>query len=87
MTAVETIELAQGSVDQLQRGIVIVGEQLDKADAFAQTATEVVQKTRRFSKRALICGLVLMVFGAAAVVIIKKRKQANHHEESTEILT
>jgi len=91
MTAAETIELAQGSVDQIQRGIVAVQETLEQADAIVQVADRVVEnvtaRARRLPRRILICGTLVAVCGIAAVVIIKKRKRAKANQGSEEILT
>ncbi len=92
MTTAETIELAQGSVDQIQRGIVTVQEKLDQADAFVQAADRVAEvvvlRARRMPKRILICGSIAAVVGIAAIVIIRKRKQAAADQASSEeILT
>ncbi|MEN8238703.1 MAG: hypothetical protein ABFR53_05825 [Actinomycetota bacterium] len=90
MTAAETIELAQGSVDQLQRGIVTVQEKLEQAESLAHAADRVVEnvtmQARKMPRRMLICGAVA-VCGIAAIVIIRKRKQARADEEPVEILT
>jgi hypothetical protein len=90
MTAAETIERAQGSVDQIQRGIMTVQDKLDQADALVQVADRVAEnvtvQARRMPKRLLICGLVALC-GIAVIVIIKKRKRAQIEQEPEEILT
>jgi hypothetical protein len=90
MTAAETIERAQGSVDQIQRGIMTVQDKLDQADALVQVADRVAEnvtvQARRMPKRLLICGLVALC-GIAVIVIIKKRKRAQIDQEPEEILT
>jgi len=91
MTAAETIELAQGSVDQIQRGIMTVQEKLDQADALVQVADKVVEnvteQARRMPRRLLICGAVATMCGIAVIMIIKKRKQARAQQGSEESLT
>jgi len=94
MTALETLEYAQSSVDQIERGLGFVQERLDQAeslalkvDDLAVTAGEVAAKARRISKFAVILGGVVIVGGAVACVIICKRRRSNRSEESTEILT
>jgi len=90
MTAGETIELAQGSVDQIQRGIMTVQEKLEQADALVQVADKVVEnvtiQARRLPRRALLCGLVATVLGIAVFVVIKK-KRAKADQASEEFLT
>jgi hypothetical protein len=90
MTAAETIERAQGSVDQIQRGIMTVQDKLDQADALVQVADRVAEnvtvQARRMPKRLLICGLVALC-GIAVIVVIKKRKRAQIDQEPEEILT
>lgn len=93
MTAVDTIEIAQVSVDQIQRGLDFAQDRLDNAEALIEVADRVTDavenvtvQARRMPRRLLICGLVA-VCGIALIVIIKKRKQANASQESEEILT
>ena len=90
MTAVETLELAQVSVDQLQRGILTVQDKLDQADAVAAVADRVVEnisaQARKMPRRMMICAAVAF-FGFAVIVIIKKRRHAQAHEEEVENLT
>ena len=76
MTAAETIELAQGSVDQIQKGIVKVQDKLEQADALVQVVENVVEEVRG-SRRKLICAGVALgciVGGVAVFVIVKKKK-------------
>jgi len=94
MTATDTIELAQVSVDQIQRGLDFAQNRLDQADALIEVAdkvTEVVAtatvRARRLSRRTLICGVVAAVCGIAVIMIIKKRRGAAVDQEIEEILT
>ncbi len=94
MTALETLEYAQTSVDQIERGIGFVQERLEQAeslalkvDDLAVTAGEVAAKARRISRFALILGGVVIVGGAITCVIICKRRRSGKSEEATEILT
>ncbi len=98
MTAVETLEYAQTSVDQLGRGIEFVQDRLDQAenvalkvDELALTASDVVDKARRVSRFAIILGIATVVTaGIATCVIIRRRKRSGSveaPEEATEILT
>lgn len=91
MTAIETIELAQGSVDQIQRGLDFAQNRLDNADSLIEVAdrvTEVVEtaavQARRMPRRLLICGAVAGLLTVAVIVIIKKRKQAHADQETEE---
>jgi hypothetical protein len=93
MTAGETIELAQVSVDHVQRGLDFAQDRLDQSDVLIEMAdrvTEVAEnvtvQARRMPRRLLICGAIA-VLGIIAIVIIKKRKQANASQESEEIVT
>ena len=88
MTAVETIEYAQGSVDQLQRGLEFVQENLGRADAFAvkaddfvETAGEIVIRARRISRMLVLAGGLAVVGGVVAVVLIKRLKKARVEAE------
>ena len=94
MTAADTIEIAQVSVDQIQRGLDFAQNRIDNADALVEVAervtdvaADVVVQARGLSRRMLICGALALVAGIAAIVIIKKRKQANASQESEETLT
>lgn len=89
MTAAETIEIAQVSVEQVQRGLLTAQEKLDQADALIEVADKVVEtvtvQARRMPRRLLICGVVA-ILGIAVIVIIKKRKQVPADQETEEIL-
>jgi hypothetical protein len=94
MTTADTIELAQVSVDQIQRGLDFAQGRLDQADALIDVAdkvTEVVAtakvRARRLSRRTLICGVVATVCGIAVIMIIKKRRRTAVDQEIEEILT
>lgn len=78
MTAAETLEKAQTSVDQLERGIGFVQDRLAKVedlatrvDEIAVTASDVATKARRLSKYVLIVGGVVVV-GAAVYFAARK---------------
>ncbi len=90
MTAAETIEIAQVSVEQVQRGLMTAQEKLDQADALIEVADKVVEsvtvQARRMPRRLLICGIVA-ILGITVIVIIKKRKRAPADQETEEILT
>jgi hypothetical protein len=94
MTASDTIELAQVSVDQIQRGLDFAQERLDQADALIEVADKVAEvvvnatvRARRLTRRTLICGAVAAVCGIAVIMIIKKRRRARVDQEIEEILT
>jgi hypothetical protein len=94
MTTADTIELAQVSVDQIQRGLDFAQGRLDQADALIDVADKVAEvvatakvRTRRLSRRTLICGAVAAVCGIAVIMIIKKRRRAAVDQEIEEILT
>jgi hypothetical protein len=95
MTAAETIEYAQTSVDQIQSGLVFVQGHLERAenlalkvDDLATTAGRVVEDARRFSRFALIVGGAVVVLGGIAViVVIRKRRRPQNDEASIEIVT
>jgi len=81
VTALETIEKAQTSVDQIQRGLEFVQVRLDRADDLATrvdeiavTASTVVKKARRVSRFVLVLGAVTVVGGVVAFVIMRRRK-------------
>lgn len=90
MTAAETIEIAQVSVEQVQRGLTTAQGKLDQADALIEVADKVVEnmtvQARRMPRRLLICSVVALL-GITAIVIIKKRKKASVDQETEEILT
>jgi uncharacterized membrane protein len=92
MTAAETLEYAQTSVDQLERGIGFVQDRLAQAeglasrvDEIAVTAGDVATKARRVSKYALIVtGVVIL--GAAVYFAARKcpiRRPAEEPDETT----
>jgi hypothetical protein len=98
VTTAETIELAQVSVEQIQRGLSTAQDRLDNAEALIDVADKVVEnvdrvvenvtiQARRMPRRMLICGAVAAVCGIALIVIIKKRKQAESDQATEEILT
>jgi hypothetical protein len=94
MTTADTIELAQVSVDQIQRGLDFAQGRLDQADALIDVADKVAEvvatakvRTRRLSRRTLIYGAVAAVCGIAVIMIIKKRRRAAVDQEIEEILT
>lgn len=94
MTALETLEYAQTSVDQIERGIGFVQERLEQAeslalkvDDLAVTAGEVAAKARRISRIAMIVGGAVIVVCAVACVVIRKRRMPSQSEEPAEILT
>jgi hypothetical protein len=79
MTAAETLEYAQTSVDQLERGIGFVQDRLQQAenvaikvDELAVTAGDVAAKARRGSRNALIV-LGVIVVGGAVFFAVRKR--------------
>ncbi len=78
MTAAETLEYAQTSVDQLERGIGFVQDRLAatedlvvRLDELAVTASDVATKARRGSKYVLILAGAVVV---GAVVFAASRK-------------
>jgi len=91
MTAAETLEYAQTSVDQLERGIGFVQDRLQDAesiavrvDELAVTAGDVAVKARRGSRYALI-GFGVIVVGAAVFFASRKcaiRKPEHESEET-----
>jgi len=95
MTAAETIEYAQTSVDQIQTGLEFVQGHLGRAEDFALkvddlaiTAGAAVKEARRLSRCALILGgAALVVGGIVVLVVISKRRSSEVHEESIEITT
>jgi len=94
MTSVDTIELAQVSVDRLQSGLDFAQNRIDNADALIEVAdkvtdiaADVVVQARRMPRRLLICGAVGAVLGIAVIVIIKKRKQASAEQDTEETQT
>ena len=79
MTAQETIEYAQVSVDQAQRGLDFVQDKIDRvddlmliADDISVTAANVVEGTRRWSRRGLIIGGVLII-GVIVIAVASRR--------------
>jgi C-terminal processing protease CtpA/Prc len=79
MTAQETIEYAQVSVDTAQRGLDFVQDKIDRVDDLmlvvddiSATASTVVAGTRRWSRRGLIIGGVLVI-GVIVIVIASRR--------------
>jgi hypothetical protein len=96
MTTADTIELAQVSVDHIQRGLDFAQGRIDQADTLIEVAdkvTEVVAtakvRARRLSRRTLIYGAVAAVCGIAVIMIIKKRRRGATatDQEIEEILT
>lgn len=94
MTAAETLEYAQTSVDQLERGIGFVQDRLQEAesiavrvDELAITAGDVAAKARRGSRYALI-GISVVVVGAAVFFAARKfavrKPEQNQVEPATE---
>ena len=65
MTAGETIELAQVSVDHVQRGLDFAQDRLDQSDVLIEMADKVTEvaesvtvQARRMPRRLLICGAI-----------------------------
>jgi hypothetical protein len=82
MTAQETVEYAQISVDQAQRGLNFVQDKIDRvddvmliADDIAVTAGNLVAGTRRWSRRGLIIGGILVI-GVIVIVVASRCRQS-----------
>lgn len=93
MTAAETLEYAQSSVDQIERGIGFVQDRLAQAeglavkvDDLAVTASDVAAKARRGSRYALVAAGVV-VLGIVVIVAIRKCPTRRHDEETPETTT
>jgi len=90
MTAAETLEYARTSVDQIERGIDFVQDQLAHAesiairvDEFAVTAADVAARTRRGSKYVLIVTGVAVV-GVAVLIAVRRYRARRPEEASTD---
>lgn len=90
MTATETIEYAQSSVDQLERGIGFVQDRLAAAedtavrvDQLAVTARDAAGKARRGSKYLLIFASVA-ILGAVLFAASKKCRMRTQDESVDE---
>ena len=93
MTAAETLEYAQASVDQIERGIGFVQDRLAQAenlagrlDEAAATASDVSAKARRGSKYVLLVAGVAIV-GITILVIARRRAVRQPAEEPAETTT
>ncbi|GMQ94783.1 MAG: hypothetical protein BMS9Abin12_2291 [Acidimicrobiia bacterium] len=91
MTAVETIEYAQTSVDQIQRGLEVVQGHLGRADDLAirvddiaLAAGDVVNKARRMSRFVLVFGGVIFVGGIVAFVVSRARRKSTTNDDSVD---
>ncbi len=94
MTAVETLEYAQTSVDQIERGLGFVQDQLDRAedlalkvDEMSAVASDVVVKARRLSRILFILGGLLTIGGVVTVIVVRKRRKAIEPEDVSEPAT
>ena len=88
MTVQETAEYAQVSVDQAQRGINFVQDKIDRvddlmliADDISVKAGNVVAGTRRWSRRGLIIGGVLVI-GVIVVVVASRCRRSGDGAET-----
>lgn len=86
MTATETIEYAQSSIDQLERGIGFVQDRLTAAediavrvDELAITASDAAAKARRGSKYLLIFAGIAIV-GVVVFAASKKCRMRTQNE-------
>ena len=93
MTAAETLEYAQTSVDQLERGIGFVQDRLHQAesiavkvDELALTAGDVAAKARHGSRYALI-GFGVVVVGAAVFFAARRCRIRKSEQEPDETAT
>lgn len=93
MTAADTLEYAQTTADQLERGIDFIQDRLAQAqdlairvDELSAAASDVAAKARRGSKYALIIAGIAVV-GVAVFIAIRKcpmtRPEAGPTEEPT----
>jgi CHASE3 domain sensor protein len=81
VTASETVEFAQTSVDQIQRGLAAVQENLEVIDDVAVAAEQLVEQVRRRSKYVFIVGGSVALCAVVAVVVFKRRKRHRSAEE------
>ncbi|GMQ98595.1 MAG: hypothetical protein BMS9Abin17_1115 [Acidimicrobiia bacterium] len=91
MTALETIEYAQTSVDQIQHGLEVVQGHLGRADDLAirvddivLAAGDVAKKARRVSRFVLVFGGVMCIGGIVAFVVLRARRKSAANEESAD---
>jgi hypothetical protein len=91
MTALETIEYAQTSVDQIQRGLEVVQSHLGRADDLAirvddiaLAASGVVKKARRMSRFVLVFGGVICIGGIVAFVVLRARRKSTANDDSAD---
>lgn len=87
MTALESVEYAQTSVDQVQRGLDFVQNKIDRVDDLlvvvddiSETASNVAAGTRRWSRRGLIIG-GLVIIGVIVTIVAARRCRGGQAEE------
>ena len=90
MTALETAEYAQTSVDQVQRGLDFVQDKIDRVDDLllvvddiSATASNVAAGTRRWSRRGLIIGGVVVI-GVIVTIVAVRRCRGGQTEDVTD---